>query len=103
MASLDRGQRTPVWGRDGRELFYLAGTRMMAAPVDTDLGFTFDASEEVFDGPYFVAAPGRTFDIGLDGRFLMLKPLPAEDTAGAPEITIVLNWHEELLERVPVP
>jgi hypothetical protein len=37
-----------------------------------------------------------------DGRFLMVKEgTPADDTA-SPQITVVLNWTQEPLERVPV-
>ena len=40
-----------------------------------------------------------------DQRLLVALPLDGTGTAGAalPEINVVLNWTEELKERVPVP
>ena len=47
------------------------------------------------------------FDIQPDGkRFLMLKPFELADGESkkekSPRINVVLNWFEELKERVPV-
>ena len=46
------------------------------------------------------------YDIAPDGqRFLMLaEPRTALETGAAitPQINVVLNWHQELLERVPI-
>ena len=94
----------PVWSPDGSELFYLQGTQLMAVPVRTDAGFTYGAPEMLFDAPYYFGAPGRNYDVAPDGRFLMIQPEEGADGGEpSPEITVVLNWHQELLERVPVP
>jgi len=49
---------------------------------------------------------GTPWDIHPDGkRFLMMKPPGAAPSTGSgerPKITIVLNWLEELKQRVPV-
>ena len=45
----------------------------------------------------------RDYDIMPDGERLVVV-LPAEDSdEGPPRINIVLNWIEELKERVPLP
>ena len=56
--------------------------------------------EVLFTGRYSVAA-GRNYDIHPDGqRFMMLKDL--EEQASAPsQLTVVLNWFEELKRLVP--
>jgi len=42
---------------------------------------------------------GRPYDVSpVDGRFLMVKP--ASDSGGV-EISVALNWLEELKQRVP--
>ena len=102
------GGTRPVWGPDGSELLYLdlASRRMMAAPVQTEPTFTSGTPEAGVDESYFANAGsrGRTFDIAADGRFLMIKEqASAGDTASTAEITVVLNWFEELTARVPVP
>ena len=48
----------------------------------------------------------RDYDITPDGeRFVMVFPTGQTDSGGsaAQRINIVLNWFEELKERVPVP
>ena len=59
----------------------------------------------VFEGPYRSFGRGRPqpFDISPDGQqFLMIKE-EAEASSAEAEIVVVLNWHQELLERVPIP
>ena len=44
----------------------------------------------------------RDFDIFPDGeRFVAV--FPEEETTDLPSINVVLNWFQELKERVPVP
>ena len=61
--------------------------------------------ERLFDWRYY-SAPGasRLNDMSPDGqRFLMITSGTAGDTGvERSEINVVLNWHQELLERVPV-
>ena len=48
----------------------------------------------------------RDYDvIPNEDRLLIMMPAGATDSVAAPqqEIKIVLNWFEELMERVPVP
>ena len=47
----------------------------------------------------------RFEDVDLDGqRFLMIESAAEDDDAAdTPQINVVLNWFEELRERVPVP
>ena len=76
------GGREPVWSRDGRELFFRQGTRMLAVSVIPGDPIRFTAPKVLFDEPYFEAGgPGNTqYDVAPDGRFLMMKvfeqPLP---------------------------
>ena len=94
----------PVWSPDGRELFFLQGTQLMTASVQPDADFTSGTPEVLFDAPYYFGNIGRNYDVAPDGRFLMVKSGPQPDAdVSSPEITVVLNWHQELLERVPVP
>ncbi len=104
------GGDSPLWSRDGRELFYMKGAAVMAVSVTTEPSFTVVGSpQKLFEGPY--ACPTKNigdsipWDMSADGkRFLMIKlpgALPAEaDTTR--NIIIVLNWTEELKLRVPV-
>lgn len=97
------GGLKPVWAPNGRELFYLDdGQNMMLVPVRSGSTFERDPPQRLFSaGPYF-ATQVRNFDIARDGqRFLMIKEL-REPAGTQPEVTInvVLNWFEELKQRV---
>jgi Tol biopolymer transport system component len=96
------GGTEPVWNRNGRELFYRIGDKMMAVEITTQPGFAAGTPRVLFEGRYEPAPfPVANYDVSPDGqRFLMLKPV--EQTGAAPtQINVVLNWFEELKRRVP--
>jgi hypothetical protein len=85
-------------GRDGRELLYRSGDRMMS--VTTTLKPTFNAGKPValFPHQYLKGEPFRNYDVGRDGPFLMLKP--TSRNVALTQLNVVLNWQEELKQRV---
>jgi eukaryotic-like serine/threonine-protein kinase len=95
------GGNEPVWNRNGRELFYSSGDKMMAVEITTEPSFSVGKPRMLFEGPYVGANdtfPG--FDVSPDGqRFLMLKPT-TEQQAAPTQINVVLNWSEELKRLV---
>ncbi len=101
------GGDSPIWSPDGRELFFRNGDSIITALVETDPVFKPGKSETLFRGTYVGLYGMDTYpwDISRDGkRFLMMKEigaaLPAEG-GPRPKINIVLNWFEELKQRVP--
>jgi eukaryotic-like serine/threonine-protein kinase len=102
------GGDSPLWSPDGREIFYLNGDAVMAVPVETKAAFSLGTPKPLFHGKHVAAYPadGTPWDISPDGkRFLMIKP-PAspggQSTEQPRKLNIVLNWTEELKQRVPV-
>jgi Tol biopolymer transport system component len=96
------GGTEPMWNRNGRELFYRSGDKMMAVDIATQPSFTVGKPRMLFEGQY-VPAPGAppNHDVSPDGqRFLMLKPSESGETAPT-QINVVLNWFEELKRKVP--
>jgi eukaryotic-like serine/threonine-protein kinase len=97
------GGTEPVWNRNGRELFYRSGNKMMAVQVTTQPGFIAGKPTMLFEKEYAKSefpATGIAYDVSADGqRFLMVKE-PDQNTAVA-QINVVLNWFEELKRRVP--
>ena len=84
---------------------------MVAVSIDIEPRFTPGPPVVLFEGQYGGNRYGRDYGLSPDGkRFLMIKP-PGVSTAagddidgvGGGSISIVLNWFEELKERVPVP
>jgi Tol biopolymer transport system component/tRNA A-37 threonylcarbamoyl transferase component Bud32 len=96
------GGTEPVWNPNGRELFYRIGDKMMAVEITTQPGFAAGTPRMLFRGQY-EPTPATTpnYDVSPDGqRFLMLKP--SEQAQAAPtQINVVLNWFEELKQKVP--
>ena len=78
----------------------------MGIDIATEPAFSF-GTEQALRIRGFLAAfgPTRPYDITPDGqRFLMVFPADqADSVAETEQINIVLNWFEELKERVPVP
>ena len=95
------GGTEPVWSSDGRELFYRNGSQMMAVTVQTSPTFSAGPPRFLFNGPFYLSEIGNAnFDVAADGQsFVMIRT--AERTAET-NLNIVLNWFQELKERVPV-
>lgn len=90
MVSKDGGT-TPIWRRDGKELFYIGlDGSAMAVGVSTSGVFKAETPKALFKLP-----PGVLFwDVSPDGkRLLLVAPLGV--TAQAP-FTVVLNWQSSL-------
>jgi hypothetical protein len=78
------GGDAPVWSRDGRELFYVAGAKLMAVPVSTASG-----DPKIGQPTALFDLPGQSdFDVSADGRFLFAVPVANQ----APAAIVTLNW-----------
>ena len=103
------GGEEVVWGPDGSELFYRNGDQVIVVEVTTGQTFSAEAPAPLFAAPYALdnAAGGAgnpNYDISPDGeQFLFVEQDSPTGVEGVAQITVVLNWHKELLERVPVP
>jgi eukaryotic-like serine/threonine-protein kinase len=92
MMSRDGGT-SPLWRRDGKEMFYLSPDGMaMAVEVSTSGAFRAGIPRALFKVP-----PGVLFwDVSPDGkRFLMAAPSPTSASSQLP-FTVVLNWQSAL-------
>jgi eukaryotic-like serine/threonine-protein kinase len=90
MVSKDGGG-SPLWRRDGKELFYLSGSGTAMA-VDVTTTGIFQAG---IPKPLFRVTPGLIYwDVAADGkRFLMPS---ASVSAATQPFTVVLNWQAAL-------
>jgi hypothetical protein len=100
------GGTRPVWNRNGRELFYyVAPGTMMAVPVKTGESFKAGTPAVLFKGEYLSTLNGTQYSVTADGRrFLMIKDAAAKEGNNAPpqRINVILNWLEEVKQRVPM-
>jgi serine/threonine-protein kinase len=90
------GGDEPLWSRNGRELFYLNGSTLMAVDVSAGSTLVIGQPRVLFEGRYRRQINGNTaYDVSLDGqRFLRIRqvtPEPAED-----HLEVVLNWIDQL-------
>ena len=94
------GGEEPHWSKDGRELYFRSGNRMMAASVDTRSTFQSGTPRLLFEGVYNLRSDTlRSYDVDpVTGRFLMIRP-PEADLA-PPSIRVTLNWFDELRRLV---
>jgi hypothetical protein len=93
------GGTQPIWSRDGREIFYREGEKMMAVGVSTDAEPVLEDPVLLFEQRYSFGT-GITipnYDISADGeRFLMVR----EDSAQI-RLNLILDWSEELERLAP--
>jgi Tol biopolymer transport system component len=103
------GGTNPLWSPDGREIFYRTmDGGVMKVDVESKPSFKLGNPELLFSGNYDRLSPesGQAWDISPDGKkFIMMKPAVSADASSKPEelqqINLVLNWFEELKQRVP--
>jgi len=92
------GGEEPVWSPGGDKLYYRNGDKWMAAPVQADQELSFGVPYLVFEGPFFNVW-GRSYAVAPDtGRFVVIGGQMEEAPV---QITVVLNWFEELKAKVP--
>ena len=98
-----RGGLGPRWSRDGREIYYgsVSSPGILVTEVEME---PFSASDPVELSNIAVRSE-TNFDVTADGQRLLVEvPAGSEDTgdtAPGPRINVILNWFEELKERVP--
>ena len=91
----------PVWSPDGRQLFYRAGDALMVVDVSASGEFNATRERRLLDFAYERQSRLASYDISPDSQRFVAVQSGAES---APRhVNVVLNWHQELLERVPIP
>ena len=96
--SIDGGSG-PVWSRDGRELFYRAGDNLISVPVQTTSGLVLGERMKLLDLSEYDSGYLHEFDVSADGqRFLLIRTQPQSRPV---RLDVILNWFEELRNRVP--
>jgi Tol biopolymer transport system component len=84
----------PIWRRDGKELFYRQGNKLMAVPIRlTEKSVEIGSPQALFE-----VAPGNTrFQVSRDGqRFLVA--LTVEGTSASTPLTVDTDWRIGLVK-----
>jgi len=93
-----QGGTQPSWNRNGKEIFYRVGNKMMVVTVSGGVDLALSQPRQLFEQRYvFQNVSLANYDVSPDGqRFVMVK-----DEAGSGRLNVVLNWTEELKRLVP--
>lgn len=95
------GGTSPRWRADEREIFYVEGARMMAAPVEPGDELRIGAPRPIFEEPALTWSGLDLFryDVTADGqRFVIVRP---EDREVAPlQIVLAPRFGDELRARL---
>ena len=94
------GGQDPIWRRDDKELFYVAGDgQMMAVSVAGGTPFEAGVAKPLFTATNFpgwsIGGWGR-YAVSADGQRFLID-VPAKDTFSP--ITVVLNWAAEFINK----
>ncbi len=93
--SIDGGT-SPVWSRDGKELFYRNDRKMMAARIDSGPPLTAGKPRILFERRYEHHWHPPNYDVARDGRFLMIK---TPEELAPRRVEVILNFDEEIKRR----
>ena len=98
-----RGGFEPLWARNGRELFYREGNKLMVVAFTPGDVLQPKAPEVLFEGRYRKSLLGfqsANYDVSPDGnRFVMVR---MKNLVMPTVIHVVLNWPEALMRNRPV-
>ncbi len=90
------GGGEPRWSRDGRELYWVSGGKLMAAAVTPGASFNAGSPKQLFSVEGYRRARNHPqYDVAPDGRFVMIREAP--EAVGA---VYAENWFAELLSKV---
>jgi len=83
------GGEQPRWVRNGREIVYRNGTKMMSVPVQLQPVFQTGKPAELFDRKFDRGAAVAAYDVTADGQTFVMTRSERENPT---EIRIVLGW-----------
>jgi serine/threonine-protein kinase len=93
------GGAHPLWARNGRELFFIAGGGMLTSvPIQPGQAFAYGKAAGLLPVGHYYVNVARGFDVSPDGsRFLFVKH---SATAARPSMAVVTNWIDEVRASV---
>jgi len=95
------GGFAPLWSPDGSEIYYRSATDLLGVKIKTSPSLEIEAPQRLFSlGDYVLAGTrGIRYDVGPDGRFLLLKDTGTPAAQG--RVVVVQNWFEDVKDRAP--
>ncbi len=95
---------SPTWATDGKQILAAFADQISASDVQTAPQFTVASATRIRSDGTLPSTPTiRNFDVMPDGRLLAVLPASAStigQAVGGTRINVVLNWFEELKQKV---
>ena len=92
------GGTTPRWSQDGKEVFYVEETTLLATPIFTTSGFRVGLPETLFESAQLRPIFSWMYDVCPDGQRFVTRELEGDDVPQA-KFCLVENWYEEFRDR----
>ena len=94
------GGTEPIWSRDGHELFFQNGARLMGVRVTPGATWSSSSPQVINEGRFLRSINGNTcWTISPDGsRFLRIQMVEPE--RAITHVDLVLNWFSEVKQQV---
>jgi eukaryotic-like serine/threonine-protein kinase len=91
----------PFWSRDGNELFFATRAQTVAVNIKTQPSVSFGIPVPLQIRPVVnsVSNP-RNVDFTPDGKFIIVADAAQPGTLASPQIQVVLNWFEDVKQRM---
>jgi serine/threonine protein kinase len=83
------GGKAPRWSRDGREIFFVSEHALMSAAVRSGTRLETAAPVPLFPAELFAVGDRIDFEVGPEGRFLVVEPAGGRRDSG---IHVIANW-----------
>ncbi|HKU28641.1 MAG TPA: protein kinase [Candidatus Sulfotelmatobacter sp.] len=96
------GGSEPVWSRNGKELFYRSGNKLIEAPVEKGNNFATGAAHVILESAF---APNTesgipAYDVSPDAQTFYFVQEDSKSNRES-KVNLVLNWPEELKRLAP--
>jgi Tol biopolymer transport system component len=91
----------PLWSRDGKELFFRSGNKLISLPVQNSADFSTGPARVLFEGQFATSSqPGiPPYEISPDGQTFYFVQDDAPEHQHV-EVNVIFNWAEELNKAV---
>jgi serine/threonine-protein kinase len=94
------GGMLPKWSSDSRELYFINGSRLMAATVNATTGFEVSRITPLFGvSDYAIDIFHQSYDVLPGGGGFLFMQIPRSDRSAAPPVVEITNWFADLRQR----
>ena len=98
----NEGGIQPTWSPSGNEIFYRIGAAWVVAEIETEPRLRVESRTVLFEKPRYIGGSYMSdYAVTEDGDFLVVAGPSDVPLFGGYRLIVVLNWFEELMQRVP--